>query len=89
MVLGGEEGGWWLAVALVSFYGTDEGRRSLGMRQLRRTTRGGELTEEGRAAVLRRDSGVEKGPPWSATVSEVTGGRKSSGGGVLRRGILR
>jgi hypothetical protein len=35
-VLSGEEGGWWLAVALVSFYGTDEGRRSLGMRQMKK-----------------------------------------------------
>jgi hypothetical protein len=53
----------------------------------RRTTHGAELTEEGGAAVLRRDSGVEKGPPWPAMVSEVTGGQRS-GGGVLRRGIL-
>jgi hypothetical protein len=43
-------------------------------------TRGVELTKEGGAAVLRRDFGVEKGPPWLATVSEVTGGRRSGGG---------
>jgi hypothetical protein len=40
-VLGGEEGGWWLAAALVSFYGTDEGRRSLGTSQMKKNdTRG-------------------------------------------------
>jgi hypothetical protein len=38
--------------------------------------------------VLRRDSGVEKGAPWPATVSEVTGSQRSGGGGVLRRGIF-
>jgi hypothetical protein len=40
--------------------------------------------------VLRRDSGVEKGPSWPAMASGVTGGRRSGGGGggVLRRGIL-
>jgi hypothetical protein len=39
-----------------------------------------ELTEEGGATVLQRDSGVEEGPPWPAMVSEVTGGRRSGGG---------
>jgi hypothetical protein len=36
--------------------------------------------------VLRRDSDVEKGPPWPTMVSEVMGGQR--GGGVLRRGVL-
>jgi hypothetical protein len=45
-----------------------------------------EFTEEGGAAVLRRDSDVEKGPPWSVTASEVTGGRRS--GGVTQVGCL-
>jgi hypothetical protein len=41
-VLGGEEGGWWLAVAPVSFYGPDEGRRSLGTSQMKKNdTQGG------------------------------------------------
>jgi hypothetical protein len=39
--------------------------------------------------MLRRDSSVEKGPLWPATASEVTGGRRSGGGGVLKRGVLR
>jgi hypothetical protein len=30
--------------------------------------------------VLRRDSDVEEGPPWPATASEVTGGRRSGEG---------
>jgi hypothetical protein len=47
-------------------------------------THGAELTEEGEAAVLRRDSGVEKGAPWPATASEVTGGRRSGGGTQAR-----
>jgi hypothetical protein len=32
------------------------------------------LTDEGGAAVLRHDSGVEKWPPWLTTASEVTRG---------------
>jgi hypothetical protein len=41
-VLGGEDGGWWPPVALVSFYGTDEARRSLGTSQMKKNdTRGG------------------------------------------------
>jgi hypothetical protein len=41
-VLGGEDDGWWPAVTPVSFYGTDEGRRSLGMSQMKKNdTRGG------------------------------------------------
>jgi hypothetical protein len=52
-------------------------------------TRGAELTEEGGAAVLQRDSGVEEGPPWRAMVSEVTGGRRSGeGGGGTQAGCL-
>jgi hypothetical protein len=43
-------------------------------------THGAELTEEGGAAVLRRDFDMEKGPPWPATASEVTGSRRSGGG---------
>jgi hypothetical protein len=42
------------------------------------------LTNEGGATVLWRDSGVEKGPPWPAMVSEVTGGRRSGGGTQAR-----
>jgi hypothetical protein len=30
--------------------------------------------------VLRRDSSVEKGPPWPAMVSQVTGGQRSGEG---------
>jgi hypothetical protein len=30
--------------------------------------------------MLRRNSGVEKGPPWPAMASEVTGGRRRGGG---------
>jgi hypothetical protein len=41
MVLGSEEGGWWPTTAPVSFYGTDEGRRSLGTSQMKKNdTRG-------------------------------------------------
>jgi hypothetical protein len=41
-VLGGGEGGWWPAAAPVSFYDTNEGRRSLGTSQLKKKdTRGG------------------------------------------------
>jgi hypothetical protein len=43
-------------------------------------THGAELTEEGGVVVLQRDSGVEKGPQWPATASEVTGGWRSGGG---------
>jgi hypothetical protein len=35
-VLDGEEGGWWSAAAPVSFYDTDEGRRSLGTSQMKK-----------------------------------------------------
>jgi hypothetical protein len=42
MVLGGKEGGWWPAVAPVSFYDTDESRQSLDMSQMKKNnTRGG------------------------------------------------
>jgi hypothetical protein len=41
-VLDGEEGGWWSAAAPVSFYDTDEGRRSLGTSQMKKNdTRSG------------------------------------------------
>jgi hypothetical protein len=41
-VLGSEEGGWWPVAAPMSFYGTDVGRRSLGMSQMKKNdTRGG------------------------------------------------
>jgi hypothetical protein len=36
--------------------------------------------------VLRRDSGVEKGAPWPATVSEVTGSQRSGWGGGSQAG---
>jgi hypothetical protein len=35
-VLGGEDGGWWPAAALVSFYDTNKGRRSLGTSQMKK-----------------------------------------------------
>jgi hypothetical protein len=35
-VLGGEDGGWWPAAALVSFYDTDKGRRSLVTSQMKK-----------------------------------------------------
>jgi hypothetical protein len=47
-----------------------------------------ELTEEGGATVLRRDSGVEKGPLWPAMASEVMGGQRS-GGGTLAGHLAR
>jgi hypothetical protein len=41
-VLGSKEGIWWSAAAPVRFYGTDEGRRSLGTSQMKKNdTRGG------------------------------------------------
>jgi hypothetical protein len=80
-VLSGEEGGWWPAAAPVSFYNTDEGRWSLDTSQMNKNDTWGGAHQEGGATVLRRDSGVEKGPPWPVTASEVMGGRKSGGGG--------
>jgi hypothetical protein len=35
-VLGGEDNGWWPAVAPVSFYVTDEGRQSLGTSKMKK-----------------------------------------------------
>jgi hypothetical protein len=41
-VLGGKDDGWWPVVAPVSFYDTDEGRRSLGTSQMKKNDmRGG------------------------------------------------
>jgi hypothetical protein len=80
-VLSGEEGGWWPAAAPVSFYNTDEGRWSLDTSQMNKNDTWGGAHQEGGATVLRRDSGVEKGPPWPVTASEVMGGQKSGGGG--------
>jgi hypothetical protein len=41
-VLSGGRGGWWPAAAPVSFYDTDEGRRSLGTIRMKKIdTRGG------------------------------------------------
>jgi hypothetical protein len=48
MVLSCGEGGWWPAVAPVSFYDTDEGRRSLGMSQLNKKVTRGRARRRGR-----------------------------------------
>jgi hypothetical protein len=48
MVLSCGEGGWWPAAAPVSFYGTDEGRRSLGMSQLNKKVMRGRARRRGR-----------------------------------------
>jgi hypothetical protein len=48
MVLSCGEGGWWPAAAPVSFYGTDEGTRSLGMSQLNKKVTRGRARRRGR-----------------------------------------
>jgi hypothetical protein len=47
-VLGSREGGWCPAAAPVGFYGTDEGRRSLGTRQLKKKDTWGGAQSRGR-----------------------------------------
>jgi hypothetical protein len=47
-VLDGDEGASWLTAAPVSFYGTDEGRRSLGMSQMKKNDTLGRVHRRGR-----------------------------------------
>jgi hypothetical protein len=63
VVLGGEEGGWWSAAAPVSFYGTNEGRRSLGTsRKKKNDTRGG-AHQRGRGGGAPTRFWCGEGPP--------------------------
>jgi hypothetical protein len=79
-VLDGEDGGWWPAAAPVSFYDTDEGRRSLGTSQMKKNdTRGGAHRRGwGSGAPVRFRCGG--GAPWLVMASEVTGSQRSGGG---------
>jgi hypothetical protein len=86
MVLGGKEGGWWPAVAPVSFYDTDESRQSLDMSQMKKNKTRGGAHRRGRGGGAPAQFRCGGGDPMAGD-GQRCHGRLDKWGGVLRRGI--